>query len=200
MLRTTAGARALMVLAGVILAVALLALVVNVFRGGDEPPATTASTSTTAVEVQVERLSPIRIDCTSQLAAFPCEALIDDDPTNSYNATEGGVGAEITLLFSPPKQITSVFFHNLEDEERFLRNARIKGVEILVDDLEQSIVAELDDTNTPQEVTIGSIRTSSLKIRITSAYPGQSYQGHEPFPELALQEINFFGRDTPDGG
>ena len=35
MLRTTAGARALMVLAGVILTVAVLALAVNVFRNGD---------------------------------------------------------------------------------------------------------------------------------------------------------------------
>lgn len=200
MLRTTAGARALMVLAGVILSVAVLALVVNVFRGGEETDATTTTAATTTVPIRIEQLAPIRIDCTSELAAYPCEALIDGDPDNSWNATEGGVGTEITVLFSPPVQISEVFFHNLENEERFLRNARIKGLEILVDDLEQAIVEELDDSNQPQKIQVGSIRTSSLTIRITSAYPGQSYQGREPFPELALQELNFFGRPTPDAG
>ena len=47
MLRTTAGARALMVLAGVILTVALLALAVNVFKGGDGTPESTTTSTTT---------------------------------------------------------------------------------------------------------------------------------------------------------
>ncbi len=199
MLRTTAGARALMVLAGVILTVAVLALLVNVFRGGGDSTAETSSTTTTTQPIlEVVQLSPIRIDCTSELAAFPCAALVDDDPTNSWNATEGGVDAEITFLFSPPVQITEIFIHNLEDEERFLRNARIRGIEVIIDDLPQATVTELDDTNEPQRVQIRSLRTSSLTLRVTSAYPGQSYEGKEPFRELAAQEITFFGRVSPD--
>lgn len=199
MLRTTAGARALMVLAGVILTVAVLALLVNVFRGGGDSTAETSSTtSTTQPILEVVQLSPIRTDCNSELAAFPCAALVDDDPTNSWNATEGGVDAEITFLFSPPVQITEIFIHNLEDEERFLRNARIKGIEVIIDDLPQATVTELDDTNEPQRVQIRSLRTSSLTLRVTSAYPGQSFEGKEPFRELAAQEITFFGRVSPD--
>lgn len=197
-LRTTAGARALMVLAGVILSVAVLALVVNVFRGGDDDtPATTAAT-TTSIPLESQALIPVRTTCTSELAAFPCTALTDGNPDTSWNATEGGVGAEITFLFSPPVQIGEIFVDNIQDQGRFRRNARAKGLEIVTDDLVQSTIVELDDTNKPQRVPIGSIRTSSLTIRITSAYPGQTFEGREPFPELAMQQISFFGRISPD--
>jgi hypothetical protein len=200
MLRTTAGARALMVLAGVILGVAVLALVVNVFRGGGVETAATTTTTTTSIPVEIKALSPVRTTCSSQLAAFPCTALTDNDPENRWNATEGGIGAELTFLFSPPVQITELFIDNVQDEERFRRNARVKGIEITTDDLIQSTIIELDDTNEPQKVQIGSIRTSSLTITITSAYPGQTFEGKEPFPELAMQQITFYGRVSPDAG
>jgi hypothetical protein len=199
MLRTTAGARALMVLAGVILSVAVLALVVNVFRGGDEPEASSTTTST-SIAVEIETLAPVRTTCTSELADYPCAALTDENPDNRWNATEGGVGAELTFLFSPPVQITELFIDNVQDEERFRRNARARGIEITTDDLNQAIIFELDDTNTPQKVQIGSLRTSSLTIKITSAYPGQTFEGREPFRELAMQQITFYGRVSPDAG
>lgn len=199
MLRTTAGARALMVLAGVILTVVVLALVFNVFGGEEEAASTTSSTTTTTTAtLNIVELAPIRADCSSELADFPCSALYDDDPDNSWNATEGGVGTEITFFFSPPVQITEMFIHNLENEERFMRNARMKGIEIVIDDLPQATVTELLDTNDPQRVQIRSLRTSSLTVRITSAYPGQSWNGLEPFRELAAREITFYGRVSPE--
>ena len=199
MLRTTAGARALMVLAGVILGVALLAGAVNVFRGDGETTAESTTTSTTTTpQLNITELHAVRTECNSELASFPCKSLTDDDPANSWNATDGGIGAELTFLFSPPVQITEIFLHNLEDEDRFLRNARIKGIEVEIDDLPQDTVTELDDTSEPQKVQIRSLRTSRLVIRITSAYPGQSVGGKEPFRELALQEITFFGRVSPE--
>lgn len=199
MLRTTAGARALIVLATVILSVAVLALVFNVFSsGGDTVESTTTTTGTTLAVTPITQLQPIRVECTSELISFPCSALIDDDPTTSWNATDGGIGVEITFLFAPPVQITEMLIENLDDQGRFLRNARIKGIEVLVDDLTQATVETLDDTNdTPQRIQIRSLRTSSLTIRITSAYPGQTYEGNEPFTELAAQEISFYGRPTP---
>jgi hypothetical protein len=79
-----------------------------------------------------------------------------------------------------------------------MRNARIKGIEIVIDDLPQSTIAELEDSNEPQRVQVRSLRTSSVTITITSAYPGQTYEGREPFRELALQEIAFYGRVSPE--
>jgi hypothetical protein len=200
LLRTTAGARALMVLAGVILTVAVLALLVNLFRGGGPGEAvdTSTTTSTTQAPVDIVQLVPIRVDCSTELADFPCSALIDDNPDNSWNAENGGIDATITFMFSPPVQITEVYIRNLPDEERFERNARVKGIEVVIDDLAQATITELADTNDPQSVQLRSLRTSSVQITVTSAYPGQSYQGREPFRELAIQEIVFYGRISPD--
>ncbi len=202
MLRTTAGARALMVLAGVILTVAVLALVFNVFRGDvtETTAAASSTTSTSTATLNIVELAPIRADCSSELASFPCSALYDEDPDNSWNATEGGVGTEITFFFAPPVQITEMFIHNLDEEERFMRNARMRGIEVVIDDVPQAHVTELLDTSEPQRVQIRSLRTSSLTIRITSAYPGQSFNGREPFRELAAQEITFYGRVSPEVG
>ena len=71
--------------------------------------------------------------------------------------------------------------------------------EIEIDDLAQATIVELDDTNEePQRIQIRSLRTSSLTMTITSAYPGTSFEGKEPFAELALQEVQFFGRTAPE--
>lgn len=199
MLRTTAGARALIVLASVVLGVALLALAVNLFNGGESAASDTSTTTTTLPTVSIDELTPIRVTCTSELTAFPCEALVDGDPATSWNATDGGVGVDITFLFAPPVQITEVIIQNIEDECRFLRNARMRGIEVLIDDLTQTIVKELDDSRDPQRIDIRSLRTSSLSIRITSGYPGQTCEGKEPFPEMAAQDIYFYGRPTPGG-
>jgi hypothetical protein len=198
MLRTTAGARALIVLATVVLAVAVMALVVNLFSGGGDATAEeTSTTSTSIATVPITELAPIRVTCSSELSAFPCTALIDADPNTSWNAIEGGIGVELTFLFSPPVQITEMIIQNVDDECRFLRNARMRGIEVLVDDLTQATVEELADSRDAQRVQIRSLRTSSLSIRITSAYPGQTCEGREPFTELAAQDIFFYGRQTP---
>jgi hypothetical protein len=199
MLRTTAGARALIVLAAVVLFVAMLALVFNAFGNSEEPVAVTSSTTgTTAATTAITPLQPFRIECSSELASFPCEALNDGDPSTSWNATEGGINATITFYFNPQVQITEMIIENVDDEGRFLRNRRIKGIEVEIDDLQQVTVEELADTNDePHRIQIRSLQTSSVTIRITSAYPGQSFGGEEPYPELAVQEISFYGRTSP---
>ena len=195
MLRTTAGARALIVMASVVLGVALLALVVNLFSsGGGVAASTSTSSATTTAPTQVGLIPPIRVECTSELTSFPCAALLDGDPATSWNATDGGIGVEITFLFSPPVQITEMIIQNVEDECRFLRNARMRGIEVSIDDLTQTIVRELDDSRDEQRVPIRSIGTSRLTIRITSGYPGQSCDGREPFLEMAAQDVFFYGR------
>jgi len=204
MLRTTAGARALMVLAGVILTVAILALAVNVFRrDGEAVPETTVVTATTTPPLDIIQLKPIRVDCTTELPSFPCSALTDDDPNNYWNAEgEEMIGAEIVFLFAPPVQITEMNIQNLEDEERFHRNARIDGIEVVIDDLPTATIEELADTSELQRISLRSLRTSQVRITITSAHPGETWNDNAPYPELAVQEIQFYGRVSPeiDGG
>jgi hypothetical protein len=144
-------------------------------------------------------LTPFRIECSTFLASFPCEALIDGDPATSWNAAEGeGINATITFFFNPAVQITEMIIENVDDEERFLRNQRIEGIEVSIDDLQQKTVENLADSNDePHRIEIRSLQTSSVVIRITSAYPGQSFEDRAPFPELAVQEITFYGRPSP---
>jgi hypothetical protein len=182
-------------------------------RGRSEPDATSAppvmtthaestttfeETSTSATGEAVVELRPVRVECTSELASFPCVALIDDDPDNYWNAPEAGVGETVTFFFSPPVQITEIIFHNVEDPERFARNVRIRGLEVVFDDLPQATIALLEDSREPQAIQARSLRTSRLTITVTSAYPGQVYEGREPFGELALAEIEVRGRVAPD--
>jgi hypothetical protein len=202
MLRTTAGARALIVLAAVVLFVAMLALVFNAFGGSGDPVAgPTTIPGTTAATTPIGELTPLLVTCTSSLASFPCEALWDGDPETSWNAVEEDIiGAEITFLFSPAVQITEMIIVNVEDRGRFLRNKRIKGIEVIIDDSLEIKVVELADSNDePHRIQIRSLGTSSVTIRINSAYPGVSYEGQVPYTELAVQEILFFGRTAPGG-
>lgn len=146
----------------------------------------------------IVELTPTSVECTTELASFPCSGLFDDDPTTVWYAPEGGIGAEITLTFDSPVQIVDLFLLNVEDPERFARNARIRGLEIVRGDTGEIITTEyLEDTNEPQRVTLRSLTTTSLILRVTGAYPGLQYEGREPFFELTLAEIVVFGRPSP---
>jgi len=178
-------------------------MLVNMFSGGGGGTTETTNTTPTSLPTTpIGPITPIRVTCnppSSESSSFPCTALIDGDAATSWNATDGGIGVEITFLFAPPVQITEMIIQNVVDECRFLRNARMKGIEVSIDDLTQTIVKELDDSRDPQRIPIRSIGTSSLTIRITSGYPGQTCDNKEPFVEMAAQDVYFFGRPTPGG-
>jgi hypothetical protein len=164
---------------------------------GLDATTTSAGTSTSIADLPLEELHPVGVVCTSELDTFPCSALTDDDPVNAWNAQEGGVGAEVTFYFSPPVQVAEVVFRNLDDPERFTRNARIRSVEVSLDDMPQATIAVLADSREAQRVQVRSVHTSRVTVTITSAYPGEAYEGREPFRELALQGIEFWGQPAP---
>lgn len=203
MLRTTAGARALMVLAGVILAVALIALLVNIFRGGTDSPTvepTVATSGVTTIPSQaIVELAVTNVIASSEIPGFPASALIDSDPTNSWNDTQQSGQAFLTFTFAQPVQITQIQVQNITDDERFLRNFRIKDYEIEIDDLPTVTSGTLDDDNSPQTIPVPSLQTTELTLRVVSTYAAVPFEGKLPFRELALQEVKFFGRvvETP---
>ncbi len=144
-------------------------------------------------------LQPVRIDCSAQLDAFPCDSLLDGSAQTMWQAPNGGIDAQITLFFDQPVQIAVVGFTNTTDPEQFSRNARIKDVEIKADDLSRTWTGELADTNDDtQWMGIATIQTSSLTITVTTAYPGTSYEDKLPFEELALGEIVVTGVPAPE--
>lgn len=203
MLRTTPGARALGVLAAVILIVALAALLFDFFRGSDATPtdSTVAQSSTTIASlppVEVAQLFPFTVEASSELQGWEATNLIDADATNSWNdASLRGEGAELTFRFEKPVQISQIVIHNLSDEERFRRNYRIRGLEISINDLPTKALEVLDDSREPQAIQIASVQTVEVVLRVTSTYEAEAFNGQTPFPELALQEVKFFGRASP---
>jgi hypothetical protein len=151
--------------------------------------------TTTHGEEPIRQLTPVRIDCTSQLEAFPCSALVDGEVQTEWQAADGGAGAVLSFWFARPVEIGWIGFSNLLDPVRFARNHRISTVGIAMDDLAQVTFVELPDSNDHQlQVQMRSVRTSVVRITITGTYPGGRINGLEPFSELALAEVEFFGR------
>ncbi len=202
MVRNTAGSRALGVLAGVILAVALAALIWNVVRDDEtaaQTPTETTTTTTESISLQLTQLIPTSVEASSELRGFEAEGLIDNDPETYWNdASLRGRDGSLTFRFSQPVQIVEIEIYNLDDEEKFARNYRVQGYEIIINDLATSVQGLLLDTMEVQTIQIPSVRTTELTFLVKSIHPAQSYDGNPPFDELAIREIRFYGQ-TVDG-
>lgn len=197
--RTSAGGRALGVLAAVVLVVALVALMMNIFGGDDGSDivgqeTTSSSTSSTVVTPPIE-LIPTSVTASSQYSdQFSPNNLIDGNPETRWNDDSlRGVGAWLEFTFAEPVQITEMLFQNVEDDESFKRNYKIQGYQIEINDLNVPISGRLLNSNEPQRVKIASLETFTLKVLVTTTHLAESYGEAPPFTELALQDVQFFG-------
>ena len=194
--RASAGGRALGVLAAVVLVVALVALMMNIFGGDDAAitDTTIASTSSTQPAIVTEIL-PVSVKASSQRGdAFGPENLIDGDPATRWNDDAlHGVGAWLEFTFAQPVQIQEIEFQNITDEEAYRRNYKIQGYTITVDDLNVPISGRLVNSNEPQRANVASLGTTTLRIDITTTHLAEPVGENPPFDELALQGIRFFG-------
>lgn len=197
--RSTPGGRALGVLAAVVLLVALVALMMNIFGsdGSSDPVVegpSSSTTSSTVLSPPVE-LIPSSVTASSQLGdRFGPENLIDGNPDTRWNDNGlRGVGAFLEFTFAQPVQITEIVFQNVEDEEAFKRNYKIQGYQIEVNDLNVPISGRLLNSNEPQRVQIASLETFKLTINVTTTHLAEPVGEAPPFNELALQGIQFFG-------
>ncbi|MEE9298192.1 MAG: discoidin domain-containing protein [Acidimicrobiia bacterium] len=164
--------------------------------GRDELTALSAAptpSTTAAADLELGPLRASDVTCSSELPDFPCHALIDGDPTTAWNVPGGGEGAEIRVVFDGPTRVTTVVFHNLADDEGLTRNARARMIKIHITDSGAVAGEELDSGHGPYRVRVAPDPTESLVIHILSTYPGEHYDGLEPFEELALQEVTFTG-------
>ena len=194
MIRATPGSRALTVLGGVLLIVLVAVLFLNLRGDGSTPTTTEGATSTTSLGPNIINLLPFSVDASSSFPGFEAGNLIDDDRDSYWNDNSlRGNNAWLEFSFAQPVQLTEIELQNLEDEEKFRRNYRIKSLVITVDDLQIEIPFQMDDSNSPQRIQIGSLATTVVRIDVRSTYPAEQYEGGVPFDELALQEVLFFG-------
>ncbi len=196
MVRATPGGRALSVLAAAVLVVALIALVVNVFRGGDDTAAsTTTSSTTTTVAPSVIEIQPTDVTASAAITeSYADSNLIDDDLDTEWQANHADT---LTLEFrwAQPVHIEYLEIYNITEQNRFLRNYRIEGYNITVDDLPGVTYRNTlkDQAGGPQRIEIASIETTTLTIEILSAYASQALGGEIAFSELVVAEVKFWG-------
>ena len=201
MIRTTAGARALAVILGVVAVVAVIAFAWNALFGGDDEPAPddTSTTSTTAPAASSQQFVPISVTCSSTLetasGSFACENLVDGTDRYWNDQSAQGRDAFIEFTFAEPIAIEQIVFKNVVDDESFRKNYRVKGYEIVTDDLpDQQFIDQLDDDNRSQLILLATLRTRQLTFRVTSTYAAEAVTGETPFNELAIDEFEFYGR------
>jgi hypothetical protein len=139
------------------------------------------------------RIFPDDVICNTEFAGFGCAALVDADGQTRWNAAEGGIGAVLEFRFDPPIRLTEVTFDNVTDPAPFTRNARARWIQVTTDDTPGAIWLELLDVSTPQRFDIATPATSVVRIEITASYPGQQFDGLNPFDELALADVDFAG-------
>jgi len=196
--RSSAGGRALGVLAASVLLVALVALTINIFRS-DAPeaagPDTTSSSTTTTVPVPTIELFASQVTASSQVAqSFSPDNLIDGDDDSYWNDdSQRGVDAWIEFTFATPVQIREIELQNVMNDTKFRQNFKIQGYTITVSDLDVGISGRLSNSNQPQTVKIASLETIWLRIEVTTVHPAESVEDLPPFDELALQGVRFFG-------
>lgn len=197
MVRSTPGGRALSVLAAAVLVVALIALLVNVFRGGDDAaPTTTTTDTTTSTIIELAEITPTQATASDSLSVgFGDANLIDGDLESEWQVNQSTSPLTLEFRFAQPVQIRYIEIFNITDQDRFLRNYRINGYKITTDDL-----PGVENRNTlkdlaggGQRIDIASVETTTLTIEILSNYPSQGVGGQPAFEELVLAEVKFWG-------
>lgn len=160
-------------------------------------PAETDTNTQEAAAADREIL-PASLSCSAELLEHPCTALFDSSTVTTWQATNGGIGVEIRMGFEQPVSISRLGFANATVQEAFVRNARVREVEVRVAEQSESWFIELDDSNTGvQWLELGTTRTEALTMTIHTSYPGNSFDTREPFNEVALAEIVVLGAPNP---
>ena len=152
-IRTTAGARALVIILGTVAVVALFAFIVNSIFGGKNgtvAQSTTTSSSTTTLPAAVD-IPVITETCSSELNdKFSCTKLFDDDPETYWNdASAKGVGATITATFPQAYKLTQIIFTNVADDTKYKFDDKYKAVE----DLGKAIQTHVSNALYPKYVS-----------------------------------------------
>lgn len=207
--QATAGVRAVVAIASLLLGVILIALLFRIFGGDDPSTATTAvtaesSSTTTLVTEEPDILDPLSVDCSVEgLGSFVCNNLISGQDTLYQvvwpEVEESGEELTITLRFRTAVAISRIDWRNITgDETRFRRNYRARSLSITADDVNSAVQFELQNLPGVQELTFTSLQTNQVTITVESVWQPDLVEG-EVFTELAIDEIQVIGRPATGG-
>jgi hypothetical protein len=207
--QATAGVRAVVAIASLLLGVILIALLFRIFGGGDDTPSDTtsaagSSTSTTAERVEPAPLDPLSVECSVEaLGSFVCNNLISG-PETLYQVVwpeveQSGEELTITIRFRTAVAITRIDWRNITDDEtRFRRNYRARSLSVSADDVNSAVQFELQNIPGVQELTFTSLQTNQVTITVDSVWQPDLVEG-EVFTELVIDEIQVIGYPATGG-
>lgn len=203
-IRTNARVRAVIATGATILAVAVFALLFNLFTGdpdeedaaSDTTEATEETSTTTAPPPIPTTQGVLSVQCTPEGlgANYSCDNLINGK-TGEWQIrwTEVTPGTQVTikLVFEQPLTIRRLEWVNLADDTRFYQNFRVRTMEA-GSDSGVAVPLNLVDRPGSQIVDLAIMRTNQLTLNITTVYDAEVRNG-TVYKELALQGINVIG-------
>lgn len=202
--QATAGVRAAMAIAGLLLGVVVIALLFNIVAGDDEPTDTTVAadtTTTTTIAVQPAPIDILSVNCeVPGIAGFECRNLIDAGDLEyqvNWESLEEDEDVTLELIFAEPMVVTGFEWVNLPEGDRFFQNYRARGISVS-DGAPNAVPLPLtlEDTPGSQFKEYASLRTLKLEITIDTTYLPQERNG-QIFTELAVRGIRVIGYPAP---
>ena len=205
-----AGGRALGVIVVVIALVVVAALVISAVRNGGDSgngaaPVASESTEATSTSTTLQELAseiPFSITCSSEYnATLDCYNLIEKTEDYWNDASLRGEDAWIVATFDTPIAFERVLIINVDNEEKFRRNYRVRAVEIKANDFPGiPFRGDIPNANDrPHPVPVETNATTELRIEIEATWPSEAVGGGQAFDELAIQELEFWGRKVGNG-
>lgn len=198
--QTTAGVRAALAISGLLFAVVIVALVFNVFTGGDAPTTTTAPSESTSSSQTVEDNLPLAVIGTTcsvePVGSFTCANLTSGTDAQyqvNWEELPDGEKIVIRLTFGKPMIIQKIQWKNITDPVKFAQNHKARGLVITASDAISDVVYELDNEPGLQEIPFAAIGANWIEIEIQSDYGAVVTEGNV-FKELAIDEITAIGR------
>ncbi len=197
--QTTAGVRAALGIAGILLLVILAVTLVNLI-GGDDPEAAadTSSTSTSTTRPPDPVPLPILdVDCAIDgIPGFPCDNLIDDlEGEYQFNWDQLDEGAEVAIVFTFPQavEISGLIWENIpaDENDRFLQNYKVQRITV-EDDRGPEIPLGIANQAGTIPLNYISPRTNKLTVRIVAVHPAEDVDGQQ-FSDLAVRGIQILG-------
>jgi hypothetical protein len=187
-----------------ILAVAVFALLFNIFTGGDDEPGETVET-TSATEVPSSTTAPppiptsqgvLSVQCSPEGlgANYSCDNLINGKTGEwqiRWTDITPGTRVTLKLVFEQPITIRRLEWVNLSDDTRFYQNFRVRTMDA-GSDSGVAVPLNLVDRPGSQIVDLAIMRTNELTLTITTVYDAEVRNG-TVYKELAVQGLNVIG-------
>lgn len=201
---TNARVRAVIATGTTVFAVAVFALLFNLFTGGSEDDSETTE-ETAAVEETTTTTAPppipttqgvLSVECVPEGlgAIYSCDNLINGKTGEwqiRWTDITPGTQVTISLVFEQPITIRRLEWVNVSDEDRFYQNFRVRTLEA-GSDSGVAIPLNLVDRLGSQIIDLAVMRTNQLDLTITTVYDAEVRNG-TVYKELAVEGINVIG-------